>query len=180
MAIPWGTKIYLTMKLMLVGDGYKKAEYLKKTNMFGSFGEKVYWYSRNLPADPELIFLHNNIKIATGAYFCTHDIMELMFNDEPVFVEELRKETGLTEFARHKESIEIFDNVFIGANATILGNVKIGPNAIIAANAVVTKTVPPNSVVVGNPARVVGSYDEILKRRIQEQNENEQKIKRQK
>ena len=149
-------------------DGYKRAEYLKKQNMFASFGEKVYWYPRNLPSDPEMIYLHNNIKIATGVYFCTHDIIELMFNDEPNCVNELRKSTQKERFERHKDKIEVYDNVFLGANAMLMGGVKVGPNAIVAANSVVTKDVPENSVVAGNPARVIGTYSNVLKRRIQE------------
>lgn len=43
----------------------------------------------------------------------------------------------------------------IGANATILPGVTIGQNAVVGAGAVVTKNVPPNSIVVGNPARIV-------------------------
>ncbi len=44
----------------------------------------------------------------------------------------------------------------IGANATILPGVRIGRRAMVGAGAVVTKDVPPNAVVVGNPARIVG------------------------
>lgn len=44
----------------------------------------------------------------------------------------------------------------IGANATILPGVRIGRRAMIGAGAVVTKDVPPNAVVVGNPARITG------------------------
>ncbi|MGN6120148.1 MAG: WxcM-like domain-containing protein [Rhodanobacter sp.] len=44
----------------------------------------------------------------------------------------------------------------IGANATVLPGIRIGRNAMIGAGAVVTRTVPPNAVVVGNPARIVG------------------------
>jgi len=58
----------------------------------------------------------------------------------------------------------IKDNVFIGIKASILPNVTIGRHSVIGANAVVTKDVPPYSVVVGNPARVVKKYDFKLKR----------------
>lgn len=54
-----------------------------------------------------------------------------------------------------KGGIEIGDNVWIGDKATILPNVKIGHNAIIAANSVVSKDVPPFTVVAGNPAKVI-------------------------
>jgi acetyltransferase-like isoleucine patch superfamily enzyme len=43
----------------------------------------------------------------------------------------------------------------IGSGATILSNLSIGENAIVGAGSVVTKDVPPNSIVVGNPAKVL-------------------------
>lgn len=44
----------------------------------------------------------------------------------------------------------------IGANATILPGITIGENAMIGAGAVVTKSVPPNAIVMGNPGRITG------------------------
>ena len=55
--------------------------------------------------------------------------------------------------------ITIQDNVWIGAKATILPGVTIGEGAVVGACAVVAKDVPPWSVVVGNPARVVGKRE---------------------
>ena len=51
--------------------------------------------------------------------------------------------------------IHIGENVWLGANVTVLGGVTIGDNAVIAAGAVVTKNIPPNTVAAGVPARVV-------------------------
>ncbi len=51
--------------------------------------------------------------------------------------------------------IIIADNVFVGAGAFILKGVSIGKNSVVGAGAVVTKDVPENVVVAGNPARVV-------------------------
>jgi len=53
--------------------------------------------------------------------------------------------------------IVIERNVWIAAGATIIGGVTIGENAVVAAGAVVTKDVPPNTLVGGNPARVIRS-----------------------
>ncbi|MGJ9404217.1 sugar O-acetyltransferase [Arthrobacter sp. KK5.5] len=53
--------------------------------------------------------------------------------------------------------ITIGDNVWIGGGATILPGVAVGENSIVGAGAVVTKDVPANTVVVGNPARVARS-----------------------
>ena len=49
----------------------------------------------------------------------------------------------------------------IGANATILSGLTIGENCIVGAGAVVTRSVPPNAVVVGNPARITGYVDRV-------------------
>jgi acetyltransferase-like isoleucine patch superfamily enzyme len=49
----------------------------------------------------------------------------------------------------------------IGSGATILSNITIGENAIVGAGSVVTKDVPPSSIVVGNPAKVLRYIDQI-------------------
>jgi acetyltransferase-like isoleucine patch superfamily enzyme len=53
----------------------------------------------------------------------------------------------------------ISDNVWIGMNATILKGVTIGENSVVAAGAVVTKSVPSNVVVAGNPAVVIKRFE---------------------
>lgn len=50
----------------------------------------------------------------------------------------------------------------IGANATILCGITIGKNSLVGAGSVVTKDVPDNSVVVGNPAKVVGKVKDMI------------------
>ena len=56
--------------------------------------------------------------------------------------------------------IVIGKNVWIAANALIIGGVSIGENAVVAAGSVVTKNVPPNTFVGGNPARVIRTIGE--------------------
>lgn len=68
-------------------------------------------------------------------------------------------------FPRSKKFPEKFDRTVIrrgasiGANATILPGITIEQGAMIGAGAVVTRSVPPNAIVVGNPAKIVGYVD---------------------
>ena len=56
--------------------------------------------------------------------------------------------------------IVIEKNVWIATGATIIGGVTVGENSVVAAGAVVTKDVPPNSLVAGVPAKVIRSLQE--------------------
>jgi UDP-2-acetamido-3-amino-2,3-dideoxy-glucuronate N-acetyltransferase len=73
-------------------------------------------------------------------------------------------------FPRSKKYPEKFSRTLIqtgasiGANATILPGIIIASNAMIGAGAVVTRSVPPNAIVVGNPAKIVGYVDTSEKR----------------
>ncbi|HSF79668.1 MAG TPA: serine O-acetyltransferase [Anaerolineales bacterium] len=62
---------------------------------------------------------------------------------------------GGTSLEKGKRHPTLGDNVVVGAGAKILGPITIGENSRIGANAVVVKSVPPNSVVVGVPGQVV-------------------------
>ena len=84
-----------------------------------------------------------------------------------------KKSTGYTKIGK----VIIGDNVFVGANATILPNVKIGDNSIIGANSVVTKDIPANCVAAGNPVKIICSLEEFLNRN-QEKMETAQKFGR--
>jgi UDP-2-acetamido-3-amino-2,3-dideoxy-glucuronate N-acetyltransferase len=65
-------------------------------------------------------------------------------------------EGGLqTEADWQVEPTRVERGASIGTGATILGNVRIGARAVIGAGAVVTRDVPPDSVVAGNPARII-------------------------
>jgi acetyltransferase-like isoleucine patch superfamily enzyme len=55
--------------------------------------------------------------------------------------------------------VKIGDNVWIGMNAVILKGVTIGENSVVAAGAVVTKSIPANTIVAGNPAVTVKKFE---------------------
>ena len=62
-----------------------------------------------------------------------------------------------TEADWHCQSTLVKRGASIGSGATLLGGITIGENAVIGAGSVVTKDVPPNATVAGNPARILNS-----------------------
>ena len=114
--------------------------------------------SRKIPLYPELIYIGDNVRLATNVSFITHDVSHNMLNNLP-------QNAGVYKFAEKKGKITIGNNVFIGANAMLLYDVTIGNNVIIGAGSIVTKDIPDNSVAVGVPCKVVGSFADYVKKR---------------
>lgn len=64
--------------------------------------------------------------------------------------------------------VNIGDNVFIGASSIVLPGVTIGNNVIIGAGSIVSGDIEENSIAVGNPARVVDTFENFIKKRTAE------------
>ena len=102
---------------------------------------------------PWLIEMGNDVKISTGVTILSHGFDWSVLKG--VYGEVLGSSGKVT----------IGDNVFIGMNATILKGVTIGNNVIIGANALVCKDISDNSVVAGNPARVIMNIADYYEKR---------------
>ena len=92
------------------------------------------------------ISIGNNVMIGSGCLIADTD-------DHPLNAGQRQEE----HFYRHtvNRPIVIADDVFIGARSIILKGVTIGQGAVVGAGSVVTKDVPPFTIVAGNPAKVV-------------------------
>ncbi len=152
-------KMLLIKAMLAMTSGQKRTKYLEKSKLFAKFGKNNFFCTRVIPSEPYLIKIHNNVVIAANVSFITHDIMNDM----------LARKVGVKPGEMFSEyqmgTIEIFDNVAIGANTTILYNTKIGPDALVAAGSVVTRDVPQGTIVAGNPARVIGKLDDLIEKR---------------
>jgi acetyltransferase-like isoleucine patch superfamily enzyme len=99
----------------------------------------------------------NRVRLHTSVYVAQHSVME-----DDVFVA-----PGVTlandryPVSRSLEGPVVRRGARIGANATLLPGVEVGANALVGGGAVVTKDVPERAVVVGNPARIIGSVDSL-------------------
>lgn len=100
-------------------------------------------------SEPYLVRIGKHVTIASHVSFITHDGGTWVFRDQPSY-------RNVIKYGR----IVIHDNCFIGAGTMILPGISIGPNAVVAAGSVVTKSIPPNSVAAGVPARVLRTVEE--------------------
>lgn len=147
-------RLYHTARLFLMLNARKRAAYLKRNNLLGGIGNNCAWGPIKMPIYGKLIKLHDNVFIHKNASLITHD----MVNE---ILRKMKPEEGFDR-AERIGCIEVMDNVYISTKAIIMPNVRIGRNCLISAGSVVTRDIPENSVVAGNPARVIGHMDSFI------------------
>lgn len=126
-------------------------KYAKKIGVNFPYG-KVHFYGKiSWSTEPWIITLGANVHITNGCRFITHDGGTLLF----------RKYVPDLEITK---PIVVGNDVYIGNNVLILPGVTIGDKVIIGAGAVVSRSIPSNSVAVGVPARVIKTADEYFEK----------------
>ena len=123
--------------LYLIPSAKKRTEFMRKHHLYGAIGENCSIQKRKLPLYSNLVFLHNNVKIASNVGFVTHDIIHLMLNQKYQDGGGFKEKVGC---------IEVMDNVFIGSDS------------------LVNKDIPDNSVYAGVPARFICTFDEYVEK----------------
>jgi acetyltransferase-like isoleucine patch superfamily enzyme/dTDP-4-dehydrorhamnose 3,5-epimerase-like enzyme len=149
------------------------AQGICESNQIGS-GTKVWAFAHVLPqavigSDCNIcdhVFIENDVIIGNRVTVkCGVQLWDGITVEDDVFIGPNATFTN-DPFPRSKQYPEKFPRTVIGcgasigANATILPGLSIGKQAMIGAGAVVTRSVPPYAVVVGNPARIVGYADQ--------------------
>ena len=123
-------------------------QYLRKKGM--TIGENCQIGSIYLGDEAFLVTIGNHVQITEGVKFFTHGGGWVLREEHPDF----------DTFGR----ISIGNNVYIGNNALIMPGVSIGDNVIIGAGSVVTKSIPSDVIVGGNPARIIGTFADYKER----------------
>lgn len=136
------------------GSGRSTAEFIRKHHLYGNVGKNCMIMKKKLPLYSNLVYLHDNVWIASNVGFVTHDGINWMLNSK----------FGEKKFIERVGCIEVMNNVFIGSGTRILYNTRIGSNVIIGSDSLVNKDVPDNSVYAGVPARFICSFDEYVKK----------------
>ena len=112
-----------------------------------SIGQDCRIYTRNFGSEPFLVTIGDRVTLTSGVFVLTHD-----------------GSTGLVKSQdgnRYQRflPVTIGNDVFVGVNSIIMPGVTIGNEVVIGAGSVVTKDVAGGSVIGGNPARVITSFD---------------------
>ncbi len=157
-------RLFHSIRMIMQRSPKKKAQYLKKHDLLAGIGKDCKWGPGMLPLYTKLIKIHNNVYIHKTARLVPHDMINRFLGTVAP-----DKDFGAPE---RIGCIEIMDNVYVGMNAVILPNVRINRNCIISAGSVVTADVPENSIVAGNPARVVGRFDMYMASRLMNKDQN--------
>jgi acetyltransferase-like isoleucine patch superfamily enzyme len=146
---------FRTYYLLCRGD---KVRYLRFLGASIGKGCSVYTDAENFGTEPWLIRVGNDVTLGQDVLLITHDGTSRLFRDNL---------PGASPFGNRFGTITIRDNCFVGNNAILLPGIEIGPDSAVGAGSVVTKSVPPRTVVAGNPARVIKTLDEYIESYVQ-------------
>lgn len=135
------------IRLKRAADDFQRAELYKSIGV-GMGSHCSVLGAVSFGSEPYLIELGDQVRIASGTQFVTHDggahVLRCM---------------GLLPNAEVFGKIKIGNNVFIGISTILMPGVSIGDNVVIGAGSIVTKDIPSDCVAAGVPARVIKTID---------------------
>ncbi len=123
----------------VAGNNYR----IKKLRKLGvKIGNNCIILNTSYNTEPYLIEIGDHVVIASGVRFVTHDGSVWIYRDQYPAIDSFGQ-------------IKVGNNCFIGIDSIILPNTEIGNNCIIGAGTVIRGKIPDDSVVMGNPAKVI-------------------------
>ena len=134
-------------------DPYRRAELLRQQG--AKVGDRCRIHTTSLGSEPYLVSIGEETLIAPGVAFITHDAGTWVFRQEHPLA---------GRFGR----ITIGSRVYVGLDSMLLPGITIGDRAIVGAGSVVTRDVPPGTVVAGVPARIIGTTDDYMRKTLKE------------
>lgn len=144
----------MTIRKQLVKIYYKlfssKEEYARHLGV--KIGKKCRIAIWEWSSEPYLVTIGDNVAITKGVSIHTHGGGRVIRQYIPDF----------DSFGK----VVIEDNVYIGSSSQIMPGVTIGKGSLVAAGSIVTKSVPENMVVGGNPAKVICTIQEYVERNL--------------
>jgi acetyltransferase-like isoleucine patch superfamily enzyme len=121
-----------------------KGEIIIGKNTYIGLGSRV-WSAKK-------ISIGNNVQVAHNVNIFDNNIHSI---DPKIRNKEFLQHYENNDSELKEQEIVIKDNVWLGANVIVLKGVTIGENSIVGAGSVITKNIPVNCIVAGNPARVI-------------------------
>ena len=158
------------MNYVCIADDVKLGKNVKLSKFINLYGCKI-GDNTKIGAFVEIqkgAVIGNNCKISSHTFICEGVTVQdnVFIGHGVIFVNDtypraVNREGSLqTEDDWKVEPTLVKNGASIGSGSTILANITIGENAIVGAGAVVTKDVPPNAVVAGNPSKLLRLLDE--------------------
>lgn len=134
-------------------SNHEYARYLRRWGGFHAIGENTTITRGAVFTDPSYVRIGSNCGISVATFIGHDGSIRVLNNAYGVRLDAVGK-------------IDIRDNSFIGYGAIIMPGVTIGPNSVVGAGTVVTKDVPPNTVVGVASTRRLMSTDELVERKL--------------
>jgi len=149
LAMRHGRAVWLYQRVNRPG-GKEWATYLARRGQLYHLGADCSILPSTMILDPWYTWIGNRVCLGACSLICHDGSIEMLYQRHGLRIDRIGP-------------IVIEDDVYVGANAVVLGGTTIGEGSIVGAGSVLRKSVPAGSVVTGNPAKVVAKVEDLIR-----------------